>query len=112
MTHPDPRDNPHTGVDENGNPVTLHTTSAGVLAEQGGEPPSPVQGGTTLSPSSSTAETPEKSGGSPSPAPAPTAESPSASGPTTAFTASSTTGAGMAPLTGPTPLSDLPDGEE
>lgn len=107
MTHPDPAANPHTGVDEDGNPVTLHVTTAGIAPadDTGGEPPSASQtgqGGTALSTSSTTAETPDASTGSSTPKPAPDAENPSASDRTTASTASSTAGDGTEPQTGPT----------
>lgn len=118
MTHPDPRDNPHTGVDENGNPVTLHVipaviTVAGVGPDgsEGGEQPSrsQEQDGTEPSASSSTAETSEKSGGTPSPRLVPSAESQSGQDLTTPSTANGATGSGTAPQTALTRLSDQPE---
>lgn len=116
MTHPDPIDNPHTGVDENGNPVTLHVTTAGIAPadDAGGEQPSAsqmTQDGTALSTSSTTAETPDASTGSSIPKPAPDAENQSASDPTTASTASSTAGDGTELPTAPTRQSRPADGK-
>lgn len=137
MTHPEPSDNPHaeafsglsvddsgnvlTGHDADGNPVTLHVAAAyGVqtgagsdLESEGGEQLSSISqtgpDGTEPSTSSPTASRSEQSGGTPSPRPAPAAESLSESDQTTRSTASSTTGDGTAPLTGPTPQSGPAD---
>lgn len=126
MTHPEPSDNPHaeafpslsvddsgnvhTGVDADGNPVTLHVTNAygvqiGAAENEGGEEPSASQtepDGTAQSTSSPTANRSEQSGEAPTPKPAPTTEPPSGSGLTTLSTAPSATGDGTAPQTAPT----------
>jgi len=132
MTHPDPNDNPHagafpdlsvddsgnvlTGRDADGNPVTVHIAPGHGIAmpteDEGGEPPSPTpteQGGTGPSTSSSTAGKPDSSTGNSSPKPAPNAANRSESDQTTRSTASSTTGDGTEPQTGPTRPSDPAD---
>lgn len=117
MTHPDPAANPHTGVDEYGNPVTLHVVELGIELpaaprDEGGEQPSPSQqDGTEPSPSSTTSETSEPSGATSPLKPAPTMANRSAADPTAAGGASSTAGSGTDPQTTPTRLSG-PDGED